>query len=131
MSLPERSGQRERVLIVEDEPDVRRVAVAFVESLGYDVRAVADAESALAALADDEDVALLFSDVALGDGMNGLELASAARARRPRLAVLLTSGHDRPAAQASDDAPSAYELLPKPYRREELAAALRRQLDRV
>jgi PAS domain S-box-containing protein len=128
---PERADARVKILVVEDEPDVRRVAVAFVQSLGYGVRAVGDAQAALAALDEDRDVAMLFSDVALGDGMNGMELATAALQRRPGLAVLLTSGHDRPASQSNDETSESFELLPKPYRREELAAALRRQLDRA
>lgn len=58
--------------------------------------------------------------------MNGIELAQAARSLRPRLGVLLTSGYDEPASVASP-APG-FELLRKPYRREQLGIAVRRNL---
>jgi len=64
----------------------------------------------------------------LGPGMTGKELAAAARQRRPGIAVLLTSGYEEtlPVAGAEQ-----YELLRKPYRREELALAIRRNLDKT
>jgi two-component SAPR family response regulator len=65
--------------------------------------------------------------VMLGGGMNGVELAQAARSLRPQLGVLLTSGYDDPAAQAMTP-PETFELLRKPYRREQLAVATRRNL---
>ncbi|HSM12238.1 MAG TPA: hypothetical protein VK827_11835, partial [Lysobacter sp.] len=56
--------------------------------------------------------------------MDGCRLAAAARRLRPHLPVLLTSGHERSDADGGD----GFEVLRKPYRREQLAAALRRQL---
>ena len=121
-------GEGETVLVVEDEEDVRGIAVAFLRSFGYQVRAAGGAAEALQRLADDPDIALLFTDVRLGDGMDGNELALAARALRPGLAVLLTSGYHDTAASSRLDAPGSFELLRKPYRREQLAAAIRRNL---
>lgn len=118
------AGRGETVLVVEDEPAVRSIAIAFVRSLGYEVRSAADAESALRELETDPSIELMFADVALGPGLSGIELASMARARWPRLRVLLTSGHD---AAAGD--PAGTELLPKPYQRHDLAVALRRRFD--
>ncbi|WP_147652685.1 PAS domain S-box protein [Vulcaniibacterium gelatinicum] len=120
----EDSRGAETVLVVEDEAEVRNIAAAFLHSLGYHVIAVGSAADALEHLAANDGIALLFSDVMLGGGMNGVELAQAARALRPRLGVLLTSGYDAPAA----DAAGQFELLRKPYRREQLAAAVRRTL---
>ena len=117
----------EHVLVVEDEPAVRDIAVAFVRSLGHRVTAVADAETALERLAQADDIEVLFTDVALGRGMNGIELAAQAQALRPRLRVLLTSGHERAAVAAGDALAERFDLLPKPYRREDLAAALRKR----
>ncbi len=111
----------ETILIVEDEADVRAIAVRFLQSLGYRVLAAADAAAALAQLEATPGIALLFSDVILGAGMSGVELADAARRLRPQLPVLLTSGYERAAA---DDA-RGFPLLHKPYRREQLAAAIR------
>lgn len=119
----------ETVLVVEDETAVREVAAAFVRSLGYQVHAVGSAREAIERLASNPEITVLFSDVMLGPGMNGADLARAARRQRPDLAVLLTSGYeDNPALGAVED--QAFELLRKPYRREELAAALRRNIDR-
>jgi CheY-like chemotaxis protein len=114
------------VLVVEDEPDVRQVAVGFVRSLGYEPIAAADAASALEAFDRHPHVDAVFSDVALGVGPDGRELARELRRRRPGLPILLTSGFEG-AAEAGDvpDLP----LLPKPYRREDLAEALRRVLE--
>jgi PAS domain S-box-containing protein len=119
----------ESVLVVEDEPEVRGIATAFLRSLGYSVFAVGTAGEAQALLAEHPQISLLFSDVVLGAGATGAELARDARRALPHLAVLLTSGYQRPAADALEQPGSEFELLPKPYRREELAAAVRRALD--
>ena len=115
------------VLLVEDEEDVRKIAAAFLSSLGYRVVAMPAAAQALAALeAEARGAAVLFTDVMLGSGMNGVELALAARALRPGLGVLLTSGYDPVSARLASA--GDFELLPKPYRREQLAEAIRRKL---
>jgi len=118
-------GGGETVLVVEDEAAVRSIAAAFLRSFGYEVRAVATAEEALRQLRQDACVALLFSDIMLGSGMDGSQLAAVARRLRPDLPVLLTSGHGR---DAGGNHGAAFEVLRKPYRREQLAAAVRRQL---
>jgi PAS domain S-box-containing protein len=117
-------GQGERVLVVEDEPDVRAIAESFLRSLGYQCVSVASAAEALALLKADDRIDLLFSDVMLGNGMDGNELALAARALRPQLPVMLTSGYN----EARDGDEGGFEMLRKPYRREQLAAAISRQL---
>jgi PAS domain S-box-containing protein len=121
------TGTGETVLVVEDEPAVRDIAAAFVRSLGYRVHAVGDATEALECLEADPSIALLFSDIMLGPGMTGSELARVARQQRPALAILLTSGYADSLGLTSDEA-LAFELLRKPYRREDLADALRRNL---
>lgn len=114
----------ETILVVEDDADVRRAALAILRSLGYTTLACVDADAALRTLPQHPDVALVFSDVTLGRGMNGVELAEEIRVRWPTLPILLTSGDER-SAQSSE----AFDLLRKPYRREELSAAIRRKLD--
>lgn len=114
----------ETVLVVEDEPEVRGVAVAFLRALGYEVHEAGDAEQALQHLRNDAAIALLFSDVVLGGSTNGIELAQAARALRPTLPVLLTSGYEL----GNTDTPHEFPLLRKPYRKEELASASRAAL---
>ena len=118
---------RETILVVEDEAAVREIAIAFLRSFGYTVLSAARAEPALEMLSASDDIALLFSDVVLGSGMSGKELAVAARRLRPTLGVLLTSGYEPDAAGPDAD---EFALLPKPYRREELSGAVRAILDR-
>ncbi|WP_431637106.1 PAS domain S-box protein [Dyella sp. KULCS107] len=128
-SAPTQRGE-ERVLVVEDEPDVRHLAVAFLKALGYEVVEAADAASALQLLESQPSIALLFSDVMLGAGMNGVELAHEAQRRYPSLAVLLTSGLEPDLREASRAA-TELQLLPKPYRYDELGTAVREALERT
>ncbi|MEI7037410.1 PAS domain S-box protein [Fulvimonas yonginensis] len=118
------------VLVVEDEPGVRKVAVRFLRSLGYDTLEAADAAQALRQLRDEPRIQLLFSDVVLGSGQTGFELVRQARALRPRLPALLASGYERSAIGADEAARSGVELLRKPYRLEQLGEALARALER-
>lgn len=118
---------KEAILVVEDEFEVRGIAVAFLRSLGYSVHEASDAAQALAVLRDEPEIALLFSDVVLGNGQTGIELAYAARSVRPDLPVLLTSGYDG----LDSDLPRGVPLVRKPYRKEDLAGAVRDVLDRA
>jgi len=112
------------VLLVEDEPEVLRVLQAFLSGWGCRVTACAQAETALAELAPASAAFdLLLSDVVLGPGLRGTELAQRARALRPDLPVLLMSGY----AYAAGDAP-ALPLLRKPFTREQLAQSIRQAL---
>ena len=115
---------RETILVVEDEPEVRGIALAFLRSLGYTICEAADGESALEMLAARTDIELLFSDIVLGSGMTGFDLAREAKKLRPGLRILLTSGYER--ASGGPDASSDIEVLRKPYRREQLAAVVRK-----
>lgn len=103
---------------------MRRAALAVLRSLGYATLPCADAAEALQTLPQHAEIALVFSDVMLGSGMNGVELAEEIRSNWPALPILLTSGDERSAQSGK-----AFDLLRKPYRREELAAAIRRKLD--
>jgi PAS domain S-box-containing protein len=124
---PAATREGETVLVVEDEPDVREVAVAFLRSLGYASRIAASAEEALDRLRGGADVDLLFSDVVLGSGMTGFDLAQEAQRMRPGLRVLLTSGYERPLFNGDG---GRFDLLRKPYSREEFAAAISKALAR-
>jgi CheY-like chemotaxis protein len=115
-----------KVLLVEDDADVRQVVHAFLDSLGCLVTLAASGEQALLALGPEADFDLLLSDIALGAGMRGTHLAALALQRLPRMAVLLMSGYSSELLDADRDAPSSWELLRKPYTRAELAAAIAR-----
>jgi len=123
------SGGRETVLVVEDEAEVRSVAVAFLHSLAYSTCEASDGEQGLRLLRERKDVRLLFTDIILGSGIDGHELARAAQRLRPDLRVLLTSGYEHPAAGSDTGGAKPLPLLRKPYRREELAAAVRAAID--
>jgi PAS domain S-box-containing protein len=119
---------RETILVVEDEPEVRGIALAFLRSLGYTTYDCADAEKALLLLEQHDDIELLFSDIVLGSGRTGFDLAHEARSLRPDLAVLLTSGYEGAADGANPSDAGEFEIVRKPYRREQLAAAIRKSL---
>lgn len=124
------ADRRDVVLVVEDEDDVRAIAARFLHATGYEVMTAANAREALETLAANPGIALLFSDVVLGSGMNGVELAHEARRLRPSLGILLTSGYEQSAhVEPPAEGESAFDLLRKPYRREQLAEAVRRVLD--
>lgn len=113
-----------RVMLVEDEPEVRAVVQNFLKTLGCEVAAFATAELALAELAPEAGWGLLLSDIALGAGLRGTQLAGMAQQRLPGLAVLLMSGYSSELLDA--DEASAWELLRKPFTREELTRAIAR-----
>ena len=118
-----------RVLLVEDEPEVRAVMHTFLDSLGCKVTGCANADQALIRLQSEPDVDVLLSDIALGAGMRGTELARRARALRPALAVLLMSGYSAELTQAEEGGNGLRdELLRKPFGKADLAAALARVL---
>jgi CheY-like chemotaxis protein len=120
---------RETILVVEDETDVRTVAARFLSAVGYSVVTAASAREALDLLTVKPDVDLLFSDVVLGSGMDGIELAREARRVRPNLPILLASGYQGPGDRQHEEPGETFELLRKPYRREQLTGAIRRLLD--
>lgn len=119
----------ETILVVEDETDVRTIAARFLSAVGYKVLAVASAREALDLLIANRDVDLLFSDVVLGSGMDGVGLAREARRIRPELPILLASGYQGPGGRGREDPGETFALLHKPYRREQLVNAIRRLLD--
>lgn len=106
------------VLVVEDNDDVRELAVSVLGLAGYAVLSAASGEQALALLEGGAEVSLLFTDVIMPGGMNGLELIDKARKLHPDLPVLVTTGYmdDLPERGRSTD----LKILAKPYRHETL-----------
>src|SRR4029078_2954924 len=122
---PATRGRGYSVLVVEDNDEVGRFSTELLEDLGYRVKRVADAPSALALLATDEFSAdLVFSDVIM-PGMNGVELASIIRERYPGLPVILTSGYSEVLAE---NALRCFGLIQKPYAVEALSRILRKAI---
>jgi CheY-like chemotaxis protein len=121
-------GGSETILIVEDNEGIRRVVTRQLTRLGYRVIEAEDAAAALNLL-DAEEIALLFTDIVMPGAMDGIELAREAMARWPGLKVVLTSGFPELRLSGDADALAGLRLLSKPYRRDELARALREALD--
>ncbi len=121
-----REGRGERVLIVDDEPMLLAIARRFLEKLGYTVATADTPEEALALLdAPGERFDLLLADVRM-PGMNGFELAAAARSRRPGIACLFMSGFT---GEADTAAAGGAPLIAKPFSVEKLSAAVRSALE--
>ncbi|WP_374564828.1 PAS domain S-box protein [Ideonella sp.] len=120
-----------KVLLVEDDPEVRAVVRTFLDTLGCVVTACTSAEQALDVLSPDADFDLLLTDIALGAGMRGTALAQLAQQRFPRLAILLMSGFSSELLDADREAPASWELLPKPYTRAQLARAIARVISQA
>lgn len=116
------------ILVVEDEREVRSVALTFLRSLGYTTLEASNADEALRILREHPEIELLFSDVVLGTGITGAELAESARQLRPGIPVLLTSGYSGLAPGVDEATLKRFALLPKPYRKEDLAGALHQAL---
>jgi PAS domain S-box-containing protein len=122
-------GGRESILIVEDEASVRIVAASILESLGYQVLQAEDGRSALEILQSPQPIDLLFTDLIMPNGMSGQDLLQAARALRPGLKALFTSGYSATVIEARGETDQSVPLLGKPYRKQKLAEAIRGVLD--
>jgi len=117
-----RHDQEGRILLVEDDDEVATLVSEMLHQLGYEVTRASSAAAALGALADGRTVDIVFSDVMMPGGMNGVELAREIQRRRGGIPILLTSGYSGPSVQAANDV--GVRILSKPYGIDELAAAL-------
>jgi len=122
-------GPGRTVLLVEDDSEVRAVMHRFLESFGCVINEAASAEQALLAIGAGHRFELLLTDIALGAGMRGTELAARVQEQLPDVAVVLMSGYSAELLEADSGSPPAWELLRKPCSREELGAAIARVLD--
>ena len=121
-------GGNELILVVEDDTLVRRHVTGLLAGLGYRVLQAAAATSAMELLAANPGVSLLFTDIVMPGGMNGVDLAKKARALRPDLKVLFTSGYTENAVEKDGRLDPDVDLLSKPYSRDQLATSLRKIL---
>jgi PAS domain S-box-containing protein len=118
----------ETILVVEDNPAMRRITVNQLTDLGYRVLQAENGAAALGLLDKHPEIRLLFSDVVMPGGMTGYELARESRQRYPALKVLMTSGFASQTLLASPPEGSGLELLHKPFRMRDLAVKLRQLL---
>jgi CheY-like chemotaxis protein len=121
-------GNGETILVVEDEDGVRASVASQLVELGYRVVTVENGEKALKVLAGGKRFDLLFTDVVMPGGLNGRGLADEARMLDPALRVLYTSGYSESVITHQDRLDEGVDLLSKPYRRTQLAHAIRSAL---
>lgn len=117
------------ILVVEDDPRVRRLTVNRLEALNYATLVAADAHEALAVLGSGAEVDLVFTDLVMPGGMSGYELAQRIATDWPGLPVLLTSGYADELVRRDADAIAHLKVLSKPYRQADLARAIAEALE--
>jgi CheY-like chemotaxis protein len=124
-----RVGGGEQILIVDDNDGVRSIVLRQLRELGYRTVEAGNAEQALAALSQRPDIDLLFTDVVMPGGIAGQELANIVLSRHPGVKVLFTSGFAQLNGSRAGAPLSVPHLLTKPYRKQDLARAVRAALD--
>ena len=120
----------EKILVVEDDPDVREIAVAALSSLGYQVIQAGDGPAAVTVAADIDDLDLLLTDVVLPKGMSGPVVSEEIKRLFPGIKVLFMSGYSGDALLEHGALRPGIELLSKPYSKSALARRVRSVLDR-
>ena len=121
----ETASGEETVLVVDDDEGVLTTATEIVSDLGYHVLSAKNGQQALQILKEATRVDLLFSDIVMPGGINGVQLAREARRLKPKLKVLLTSGYTAAVVTDKHSLPKEFPVLGKPYRHEQLASDLR------
>lgn len=119
----------ERILVVEDDESVRSISVSILSEQGYDVVAVVDGNEAIEQLKGNAAFDLLFTDVILPGGMNGVEIAKQAEKLQPHIKVLYTTGYTENSIVHDGKLDRGITLVSKPYRRAELLEKVRNVLD--
>ncbi|WP_369938192.1 hybrid sensor histidine kinase/response regulator [Xanthomonas tesorieronis] len=119
----------ETILIVEDRPDIAELARLFLEDQGYTTHVVHNAREALELVDQGLQVDLLYSDLIMPGGLNGVMLAREVRRRRPKIKVLLTTGYAETSIERTDAGGTEFDVLSKPYNRQELVRKVRIVLD--
>ena len=120
---------KERILVVEDDNQVRQYVVRQLRRLGYNVLTAGDGPSALTLMEQTPGIDLLLLDVVMPGGMNGLEVGVAARKLRPGIPILLVSGFPDSALAKAGSNKMPFEFLEKPYQLIELARRVRTLLE--
>ena len=110
------------ILVVEDDPLLRLAAIDMVEDAGFEAIEASNATEAVRILERRLDIRIVFTDVDMPGGMDGVRLAALIRDRWPPIAIIVTSGQ----VHADDvSLPSGSLFFPKPYREAEIVGAFR------
>jgi PAS domain S-box-containing protein len=118
-------GGTERILVVEDDDEVRATVVGILSELGYDILQARNAEDALVIIESGVAIDALFTDVVMPGKLQSVELARKARLKIPGIAVLFTSGYANGALGHGGRLEIGVDLLTKPYSHDEIAIKLR------
>ncbi|GFE65504.1 PAS domain S-box protein [Litoreibacter roseus] len=117
-------GRGETVLIVEDNPKVRRLSVERIRDLGFKTEDASNGDAAYRMLQSGVHADILFSDLVMPGDLNGYDLAAKVAAEFPHMRVLLTSGYASDVVTGSMARDQTYDILHKPYRQSDLAVRL-------
>lgn len=109
------------VLVVEDEPLLRLFAAQVVEDAGYEPLEAANAAEAIAILESRPDIRIVFTDIDMPGGLDGMKLAACIRDRWPPIKIIITSGKPLPPRTTM---PAETVFFPKPYRQDRVIASL-------
>jgi len=124
-----RAEDGQTVLVVDDEPTVRMLVTEVLEDLGYKAIEAADGAAGLHVLQSDARIDLLVTDVGLPGGMNGRQLADAARVARSGLKVLFITGYAENAVLSQEHLDPGMHVLIKPFAMEALASRIKNLID--
>jgi PAS domain S-box-containing protein len=114
----------EKVLVVDDQPDVLDMTVELFRIMGYEVLSANNGKDALSILESMPDIDILFSDVVM-PGLSGVDLAREARRRTPNIKIILASGYHAGSLTRENSGAEDYRFIKKPYRMSEIAKILR------
>jgi CheY-like chemotaxis protein len=124
-------GGKERILVVEDQPDVRGSLCALLDGLGYQVSEAENSDTALAFLQEKApEIDLILSDVIMPGHLDGPGLAQVVRERYPAIKLLLMSGYTHPSASLQSRLGKGVKVIAKPFANKELAKIIREVLSR-
>ena len=123
------AGKGETVLVVDDEPIVRMLIIDVLTDLGYTAIEAADGPEGLRIVQSEERIDLVVSDVGLPGGINGRQLADAARQSRPDLKVLFITGYAESAAVGHGHLEPGMQVITKPFAMDDLAAKIRAMIE--
>lgn len=123
--LPASAAKRRNVLIVDDEPMIRMLVMETISDLGYTALEAGDSATGLKILQSDVQIDLLVSDVGLPGGLNGRQMADAARQVRPELKVLFITGYAENAAVGNGHVMPGMQVMTKPFEIHALASRIR------
>ena len=118
---PSIATAHQTILLVEDNPEVAKVGMFLLQEFGYRVALAEDARQALSLVGDGATIDLVFSDIVMPGGFNGVDLARTLRRRFPQLPVLLTTGYSTEADEAAQE---GFPIVPKPYHPQQLRQAI-------